>query len=444
MSTAHAGVALAGAARRLRCRCRAARPRRRLAARLPRSGHRARPRRSPRRWPLSATATAAGTRSSGSTPRPANEYLPALPALDPRAARLPRPLRRARALAADPSLRAPARDLLLLDSTGSGSTARAAFAALVIVAGAARGAAHLRAPAAGSSSSRWARPGRRGDAVAFSPAAMIYGVASADALFATLGLAAACLLVGRGCGRRSPAARSRWPSHRSSPGRCSRSAPSPARRRLLRERARLGVRRGARRRSGWSWSSTPCSTPLTGYRPARRRPRRRTRPTASASPTPARTRSGCSARRSPSLALAAARRLVRGARARARAIRSPSALAVIVARRRRCSASPRRRRSGSGSSSARSPASPRPRSCPRERMPLRARPARRPGAADRAAHGDGLVSAPSSSPAAPASSAPTSSTRCSPTASACGSSTTSTRSPIPRASRPRTCRPRPS
>jgi methylthioxylose transferase len=130
----------------------------------------------------------------GSDPEAANEYLPALPALDLGLGTfLDRFAELAPSLPIHPSAHPPGM-LLLADWTGA--TDPRSFAALVIVAGVA--AVPLTYLAArrlelGEGAARAATL-----LVAFSPAAMLYGVASADALFATLGIGAALLLVAGG------------------------------------------------------------------------------------------------------------------------------------------------------------------------------------------------------------------------------------------------------
>ena len=133
----------------------------------------------------------------GSDPEAANEYLPALPAVHSLGLRdfLDRFAELSPTLPIHPSAHPPG-ILVLLEGTGIESAR--GFAALVILAGTAAvpltyvlasrlglAADHSRAAAL---------------LVAFSPAALLYGVLSTDALFATLGLAAACLLVGSGVG----------------------------------------------------------------------------------------------------------------------------------------------------------------------------------------------------------------------------------------------------
>lgn len=134
----------------------------------------------------------------GLDPEAANEYLPALPALE---LGLRDFLDRFAEIAPSLPIHAsahPPGTLLLVDALGI-EGARG-FAAAVIVAGVAAvpltyvaarrldlGEGHARAAAL---------------MLAFSPAAMIYGVASADALFATLGIAATLLLVAGGVATR--------------------------------------------------------------------------------------------------------------------------------------------------------------------------------------------------------------------------------------------------
>ncbi len=133
----------------------------------------------------------------GSDPEAANEYLPVLPAVDSLGlhAFLDRFAELSPTLPIHPSAHPPG-ILVLLEATGIDGPR--AFAALVIVVGAAAvpltwalgrrlGMADARARAAAM-------------LVAFSPAALLYGVLTTDAMFATLGLLAAWLLVGSGLG----------------------------------------------------------------------------------------------------------------------------------------------------------------------------------------------------------------------------------------------------
>ncbi len=134
----------------------------------------------------------------GRDPEAANEYLPALPALGLGLGDfLDRFAEIAPSLPIHPSAHPPGL-LLLTDALGiSGSRG---FAALVIVAGfAAVPLTYLAARRLDLGEGR-ARAGAL--MLAFSPAAMLYGVASADALFATLGIAAALLLVAGGAASR--------------------------------------------------------------------------------------------------------------------------------------------------------------------------------------------------------------------------------------------------
>lgn len=127
----------------------------------------------------------------GGDPEAANEYLPALPALDLGVGDfLDRFAELAPSLPIHPSAHPPGL-LLLLD--GLGIDGPRGMAALVILAGVA--SAPLTYALARQLD---LEPGRARIAavlVAFSPAMMIYGVASADALFATLGVAVAVPLV---------------------------------------------------------------------------------------------------------------------------------------------------------------------------------------------------------------------------------------------------------
>lgn len=150
-----------------------------------------------------ALAAAGGGISSwfsifGSDVEAANEYLPALPALDRGVGNfLDRFAEVAPSLPIHPSAHPPGL-LLLLD--GLGIDGARGMAALVIVVG--LGVVPLTYALARKVD---LDPGRARIAtllVAFSPAAMLYGVTSADALFATLGMVAAVLLVGSGVASR--------------------------------------------------------------------------------------------------------------------------------------------------------------------------------------------------------------------------------------------------
>lgn len=131
----------------------------------------------------------------GSDPEAANEYLPALPALHALGLRdfLDRFAELSPTLPIHPSAHPPGL-LVLLDWVGIDSAR--ALATLVILAGTAT------VPLTYALARRLALPADRSRVaamlIAFSPAALLYGVSSADALFAALGLAAACMLVGSG------------------------------------------------------------------------------------------------------------------------------------------------------------------------------------------------------------------------------------------------------
>jgi methylthioxylose transferase len=133
----------------------------------------------------------------GSDPEAANEYLPALPALDSLGLHtfLDRFAELSPTLPIHPSAHPPGL-LVLLDLTGIESAK--AFAALVILIGAA--ATPLTYALARRVGVEEDRSRAAAVLIAFSPAALLYGVLSTDAMFATLGLAAACLLVGSGVG----------------------------------------------------------------------------------------------------------------------------------------------------------------------------------------------------------------------------------------------------
>ena len=151
---------------------------------------------------LSLAAASGGTGAwysvFGSDPEAANEYLPALPALDLGIrAFLDRFAELAPSLPIHPSAHPPG---LLLSMNWLGADDPRGFAALVI------GVGVLALPLTYVAARRLAIEEGRARAaalmLAFSPAAMLYGVASADALFATLGLAAAILLVSGGLATR--------------------------------------------------------------------------------------------------------------------------------------------------------------------------------------------------------------------------------------------------
>jgi hypothetical protein len=130
----------------------------------------------------------------GLDPEAANEYLPALPALDLGTGTfLDRFAELAPSLPIHPSAHPPGL-LLLIDALGIDTPE--AFAALVIVVGLL--AVPLTYVAAGRLEMEEGRARAATLLLAFSPAAMIYGVSSADALFATLGLGAAVLLIAGG------------------------------------------------------------------------------------------------------------------------------------------------------------------------------------------------------------------------------------------------------
>ena len=131
----------------------------------------------------------------GTDPEAGNEYLPALPAVDSLGlhAFLDRFAELAPTLPIHPSAHPPG-TLVLLDLTGIDSARP--FAALVIVVGTA--AAPLTYVLARRVGIEEDRSRAAAILIAFSPAALLYGVLSTDAMFATLGLIAACLLVGSG------------------------------------------------------------------------------------------------------------------------------------------------------------------------------------------------------------------------------------------------------
>lgn len=133
----------------------------------------------------------------GSAPEAANEYLPALPAIDSLGLRdfLDRFAEIAPTLPIHPSAHPPGL-LVLLDLTGIDSAR--GLATLVILAGAA--AVPLTYALARRLGSDEARARAAAMLIAFSPAALLYGVLSTDALFVTLALLGACGLVGPGAG----------------------------------------------------------------------------------------------------------------------------------------------------------------------------------------------------------------------------------------------------
>ena len=133
----------------------------------------------------------------GTDPEAANEYLPVLPAIDSLGLRdfLDRFAELSPTLPIHPSAHPPGL-LVLLEATGIDGPR--AFAALVIAVGAA--AAPLTWLLARRLGMAEGRARAAAMLIAFSPAALLYGVLSTDALFATLGLVAACLLVGSGVG----------------------------------------------------------------------------------------------------------------------------------------------------------------------------------------------------------------------------------------------------
>lgn len=131
----------------------------------------------------------------GSDPEAGNEYLPALPALHSLGVHgfLDRFAELSPTLPIHPSAHPPG-TLLLLD--GLGIESARGMAALVI------GVGVLTVPLTYALARRVSMNEERSRAaamlVAFSPSMALYGVVSTDAMFATLGLAAACLLVGSG------------------------------------------------------------------------------------------------------------------------------------------------------------------------------------------------------------------------------------------------------
>jgi hypothetical protein len=138
----------------------------------------------------------------GSDPEAANEYLPALPALHLGVGHfLDRFAELAPSLPIHPSAHPPGL-LLLLD--GLGIDGPRGMAALVIGAGIAT--VPLTYALARQLDLEAGRARTAALLVAFSPAMMIYGVASADALFATLGVAVAVPLVASGLAARAAGA----------------------------------------------------------------------------------------------------------------------------------------------------------------------------------------------------------------------------------------------
>lgn len=136
----------------------------------------------------------------GADPEAANEYLPALPALDSLGAGafLDRFAELSPTLPIHPSAHPPG-TLLLLDALGIRSAG--GMAALVIGIGAlAAPLTHTLGRALGLEPAR-ARAAAL--LLALSPSALLYGVASTDVMFATFGTAAACLLLGAGPARRA-------------------------------------------------------------------------------------------------------------------------------------------------------------------------------------------------------------------------------------------------
>lgn len=131
----------------------------------------------------------------GSDPEAGNEYLPVLPAVDSLGLHifLDHFAELSPTLPIHPSAHPPG-TLVLLDLAGIDSPKP--FAALVILAGAAA------APLTWVLGRRTGLGDERARAAAIltalSPAALLYGVLTTDALFATLGVLAACLLVGSG------------------------------------------------------------------------------------------------------------------------------------------------------------------------------------------------------------------------------------------------------
>ena len=135
----------------------------------------------------------------GTDPEAANEYLPVLPTIESLGVRdfLDRFAELAPTLPIHPSAHPPGTPLLI---DAMGIVGPRALAAFVIVVGAA--AVPLtyalgRCTGLGEERARAAAM-----LIALSPAAMLYGVVSTDAMFATFGLAAACLLLAGGIGAR--------------------------------------------------------------------------------------------------------------------------------------------------------------------------------------------------------------------------------------------------
>ena len=146
------------------------------------------------------TGPTASTRSSGSIPRAATSTC--------RCCRRSTRSGSATSSTASPSSRRPSRSIRpptprerCSCSTRSGIDGPRAFAAAD---DRDRASARCRSPtcSARGSGSTSARARVAALLIAFSPAAMLYGVVSTDAMFATLGLAAACLLLGSGVRRR--------------------------------------------------------------------------------------------------------------------------------------------------------------------------------------------------------------------------------------------------
>lgn len=133
----------------------------------------------------------------GSDPEAANEYLPVLPAIDSLGLHtfLDRFAEISPTLPIHPSAHPPG-ILVLLEATGIDGPR--AFAALVIAIGAA--AAPLTWLLARRLGMADGRARTAAMLIAFSPGALLYGVLSTDAMFATFGLVVACLLVGSGVG----------------------------------------------------------------------------------------------------------------------------------------------------------------------------------------------------------------------------------------------------
>ncbi len=145
-------------------------------------------------WRRCAADRTPGTRSSAPSTEAGNEYLPALGALHHLGTRafLDHFAEIAPTLPIHPSAHPPG---LLLLTDWLGIDGAAGFATLVIAAGIA--AVPITYAAARRLELGDGRARLAATLLAFSPAAMLYGVASADALFATAGIAAVALLVGR-------------------------------------------------------------------------------------------------------------------------------------------------------------------------------------------------------------------------------------------------------